>query len=77
MAYHKRNLLLKIVEIQNIVLREKARGLSQKYIYDAFIKKTYFISYSAFNEYLARNAKRELEDYDSRKIKDKRQLRLF
>ena len=67
MAYNKWNLLLKIIEIQDIVLREKKRGVSQKYIYDTFIKKQYLISYSTFNAYMTRNAKRELADYNSKK----------
>ena len=57
MAYDKRNLLLKIIEIQELVLREKKRGVSQRWIYRNHIKERYFISEAAFEKYLARNAK--------------------
>lgn len=61
MAYTRRYLLKKIIEIQGIVLREKSRGVSQAWIYRNMIADTYHISESTFNNYLAVNAKRELE----------------
>lgn len=61
MAYNKTKLLEKIIEIQNIVLAEKKRGLSQVYIYRNLIANKYFISESTFNNYLAINAKHELD----------------
>ena len=61
MAYNRAKLLEKIIEIQNIVLTEKKRGLFQINIYHNLIAKQYFISESTFNNYLAINAKRELE----------------
>lgn len=70
MAYSKRNLLNKIIEIQTIVLRESKRGVTQKHIYDTLIKNTYHISYSTFNNYLARNAKKELEQLDKQNAQD-------
>jgi len=66
MSYNKRNLLLKIIEIQGIVLREKDRGVSQKWTFENLIKKRYFINYSTFNAYLGRNAKQELADLNKR-----------
>ena len=77
MAYNKRNLLLKIIEIQNIVMTEKDRGISQKWIFENLIQKRYFINYSTFNAYMGRNAKRELADLDNKKQEDKRQMSLF
>ncbi|GHV31579.1 hypothetical protein FACS1894177_06480 [Bacteroidia bacterium] len=77
MAYSKRNLLLKIIEIQNIVIREKKRGVSQKWVYNNLIKKRYFIEYSTFNSYMGRNAKKELADLNANESQDKRQLNLF
>ena len=67
MAYDKRNLLLKIIEIQELVLREKKRGVSQRWIYRNHIKERYFISEAAFEKYLARNAKKELKDLDKQR----------
>lgn len=74
MAYNSRNLLNKIVKIQDIVLREKARGATQIWVYDNLIADVYFISYDTFNKYLNRNAKRELELMDKREKENSRQL---
>lgn len=54
-------ILKKIIEVQEITLREKRRGASQQWIYEHMIKDKYFISYSTYNRYLARNAKAELK----------------
>lgn len=64
MAYNPRNLLLKINEIQDIVIREKKRGATQKWIFENLIEDVYKISWPTFNNYLARNAKRELKELD-------------
>jgi hypothetical protein len=77
MSYSKRNLLKKIIEIQNIVIKEHKRGLSQKWIFENFIEKVYFISYSTFNCYMSRNAKKELCDMDEFSVKNDRQLKIF
>jgi hypothetical protein len=58
--YNRKNYYLKIVDIQNIVLREKAKGATQKWIYEMFIKNTYRIYYTTFNTYLEVPAKAEL-----------------
>ena len=76
MAYSKRNLLNKIIEIQMIVLRELKRGTSQKFAYENYVREQYHISYSTFNNYLARNAKKELADLDDKEKEDK-QMKLF
>lgn len=62
MAYNNKNILLKMVEIQNLVLEKKKKsGSSQKHIYETEIHQRYHISYSTFNRYLAYPAKRELK----------------
>lgn len=66
MAYTKRILLLKIIAVQEIVLREKKRGASQRWIFENLIKDVFFISEPAFNKYLARNAKKELKDLEKK-----------
>lgn len=60
MAYNRRHFFERVVEIQNIVLREKMRGSSQKWIYDNLIHEQYHISASTFNNYMCINARREL-----------------
>ena len=54
-------MLKKIIEIQEVTLREKRHGASQQWVYEHVIKDHYFISYSTFNRYLARNAKAEIK----------------
>lgn len=67
MAYNKRNLLIKILDIQMIAQREYARGIPYTVIYRTLIKDQYLISYSTFNNYLSRNAKKELAELDGKK----------
>lgn len=74
MAYSKKYLLTKIVEIQEIVLTEKKRGVTQKWVYENRIKNHYHISYPTFNNYLAINAKYELEKLNRAEAERKRQL---
>lgn len=61
MAYNKRNLYMKVVEIQNIVLAGQKRGDTQKEIFWKEIEPVFHISVSTFYNYLAMNAKAELE----------------
>ncbi len=63
MAYNKKNLLNKIIEIQNITIQKKHNeGLTYKRIYSDHIKPKYLISYSTFSRYMGINAKRELSN---------------
>jgi len=76
MAYNRRNLLERIVEIQEIILREKKRGFTQQHIFETLIKPQYRISLATLNNYLGINAKKELaqmQDDDKRieNLKDK------
>lgn len=61
MAYNKRNLYMKVIEIQNIVLAGQKRGDTQKEIYWTLIEPVYHISIATFYNYLAMNAKAELD----------------
>ncbi len=62
MAYNKKNLLSKIIEIQEITLRFKKKGLTQKAIFRNEIENQYMISFSTYCKYLATNAKKELKE---------------
>lgn len=80
MAYNRRNLLLKIVEIQEITLEHTGRGVSQEWLFDNVIQTTYHISRGTYYRYLAINAKREITRMDSGEIEttvDKAQMKLF
>jgi hypothetical protein len=56
---------MKIIEVQEIVLREQRRGiLNQKEVFYKLIEPVYHISITTFYNYLSRNAKRELSEMD-------------
>ncbi len=74
MAYNKRNLYLKIIEIQDIVLKGQKRGDSQKEIFYNEIEKVYFISMRTFYNYLDINAKAELKKLDDKEKAKRAQL---
>ena len=75
MAYNRKNTLERMIEIQEIVLEmKKKEGVKQKWIYDNVIFPKYKISYSCFNSYLSKNAKKELKillEKEEEKIKKK------
>jgi hypothetical protein len=71
MAYCRKNLLTRIVEIQKITLEQKKKGLTQKRIYETMIGTQYFISASTFNNYMSVNARKELADIERAKAETK------
>ena len=62
MAYNNRNTLLKMVRVQDIVLAEKKKGVTQIFIYEHIIRDMFLISISTFNRWLAYPAKQELKN---------------
>lgn len=60
MASNKIYLLERIIEVQEIVIREKKHGRYQNWIYENLIKDQFHISFSTFNNYMCTNARREL-----------------
>lgn len=73
MAYNNRNTLLKMIRVQDIVLAEKRKGVSQLYVYEHIIKDAFLISYSTFNRWLSYPAKQEL-NRKKQEPADQRQL---
>ena len=65
MSYRNKNLLMKIVEIQNLTLEQKKRGVTQKWIYENLIAQHYYISRTTYYNYLACNAKKQLKDLEN------------
>lgn len=61
MAYNNTNTLKKMIRVQDIVLEQKKRGVTQLYVYEHIIKDMFYISYSTFNRWLAYPAKAELK----------------
>lgn len=62
MAYSNYNLLRRIIEIQDLTLRYKSDGRTQTWIYRHIIAPEYYISWSTYNNYLSRNAKKEMRE---------------
>ena len=68
MAYNRRYFLERVIEIQDIVKREKKRGSYQVWIYENLIKDQFHISVSTFNNYLGINARRELAKLEENQL---------
>lgn len=72
MGYNRRNILQRIIEIQNITLEHTKRGTSQKWVYENIIFPRFYLSSATYYNYLAVNAKaelRKLEEADAAQLK--------
>lgn len=61
MSYNRKNILQRMIDIQNLVLEHKARGVTQEWVYSNLVYPTYKISRRTFYDYLGTNAKAELK----------------
>ncbi|AND63616.1 hypothetical protein AX766_03940 [Flavobacterium covae] len=67
MAYNKKNYYKRIIEIQEIVKKEKFKnGKLQKEIYWAIVQPKYLICERTFSTYLSVNAKKLLKDLEQK-----------
>lgn len=80
MAYNRRNILLRIIDIQNIY-KENSKNwedgpgfLSDRHIYNTLIYPKYKISKACFYEYLRTPAEKQLKELEAKK---KEQLTLI
>ncbi|MDR0872187.1 MAG: hypothetical protein LBN27_01800 [Prevotellaceae bacterium] len=73
MAYNRENLLIRIVEIQDIVKEHKKHDTPQKTIWEKHIYPRYYISYSTFNEYMVIPAYAQLKLLRQKKEEQKKQ----
>jgi hypothetical protein len=71
MAYNRKNILLRIIDIQTIYLQHNEQGVTGEYIYNRYIHPVYRISRKTFYNYLATNAKKELKELEQKIIKHK------
>lgn len=74
MAYTNENHLLKVIEIQSLVMQYKKKGVSQRWVYDNVINvpgSTYHISRSTFNNYMCMTAKAKLTELRKKNNKQK------
>lgn len=77
MAYNRKNILLRMIDIQDIYMANSRRQRGNMLdcdIYDKLVAPTYHISRKTFYDYLGTNAKKELADLLAAKEK---QLTLF
>lgn len=61
MAYNNINVLKRMIAVQNIVLEQKKKGVTQVFVFNNMIRDTYLISWATFNRWLAYPAKQELK----------------
>jgi hypothetical protein len=61
MSYNKKNLLKRIIEIQDITLEHTNRGVTQEWVFRNIIAPRFYISKSTYYNYLGFPAKRELK----------------
>jgi hypothetical protein len=69
MAYNRKNILKRIIEIQETTLSNTKRGCTQKWVYDNLILPRYCISESTYYNYLSTNAKKEINDMERQRLK--------
>lgn len=64
MAYNKRNLLHRMIAVQELTLEMKKKGVTQTWIFNNVIRDRYNISEKTYNNYLSTNAKKELKELE-------------
>ena len=52
MAYNRKNLLEKVKAVNEVYIEHSARGVSNEYIFNNYIKNRFYISRTTFYEYL-------------------------
>lgn len=67
MAYTRKNLLLKIIDIQNITLEETKKGATQESVFNNLIYPKYLISKRTYYRYLSVNARKEIKELTGEK----------
>jgi len=77
MGYNRRNLLEKIIKIQDVTLEHTSRGATQEWIFKTLIFPVYHISRATYYSYLSQNAKAELKRLNEAKEKGPPQPSLF
>ena len=65
MPYNKINYLQKVAAVNEIFIKYAAKGLSNEYIYNNYIKNVFFISRTTFYNYLSIPYKKELKQIET------------
>lgn len=72
MAFSRKNLLLRIKDVNELYKEKEKIGLSTEYIYRHHIAPVFHISRSTLYEYLATPYERQLKEIEAREVEGKR-----
>ena len=67
MGFNRMNLLLRMIEVQTLVLQYQKEGRSQRWIHQNIIYPRYLISIATYYRFLGTNAKKELKELEALK----------
>ena len=73
MAFSRKNMLLRVKEVNELYIEKSKIGLSTEFIYRTFIAPRFHISRSTLYEYLAIPYERQLKEIFEREKADKEQ----
>lgn len=73
MAFSRKNMLLRVKEVNELYVEKSKLGLSTEFIYRTFIAPRFHISRSTLYEYLAIPYERQLKEIFEREKADKEQ----
>ena len=73
MAFSRKNMLLRVKEVNELYVEKSKIGLSTEFIYRTFIAPRFHISRSTLYEYLASPYERQLKEIFEREKADKEQ----
>lgn len=75
MGYNRKNILARIIAVQQLVKEYQRKGVTQEFVYREFVYPRYYISRRTFYEYLGTSSpKTELERIEK---EESQQLTLF
>lgn len=74
MAYNRKNILKRMIDVQEIYLKYQKLGLDATQIFERHVRHQYRVSRQTFYNYLGTNAKKELKELDQI---EKAQLSIF
>lgn len=64
MPYNRKNLLIKILDVQELVMKYQNEGHTQRWIYRNIIYPKYPMSMATYYNYLNTNARKEIKEFD-------------
>ena len=71
MAYNRRNILIKILDVQSLVLQHQKEYKNQRWIFKNIIYPKYHLSIGTYYNYLKTNARKELKELEQKESETK------